>query len=120
MARISLSKRSSISAKENENSQRSAERLEAAADENDYLEKSVNDSNQDEESNFDEEQNTEATPTTDQVGGDGNRLKCSDNKTDNEASNTSEDVSEGKETNPLKRKEPVDDEKSPKRQCHDV
>lgn len=119
MARISLSKRSSISAKENENSQRSAERLEAAADENDYLEKSVDDSNQDEESNFDKEQNTEATPTTDEVAGDGNRLNCSDNKTDNEVSNTSEDVSEGTE-NSLKRKEPVEDEKSRKRQCHEV
>nr|XP_026486005.1 ran-binding protein 3 [Vanessa tameamea] len=120
MARISLSKRSSISPKEDENSQRSAERLEAAADEIDYLEKSVDDSNQEDEgSNFDEEQLTEDAPTNRQGDVTKNRLHCSDDKTDDEKSNMSEDMTEDKETKALKRKEPVDDETSSKRQCQE-
>ncbi|XP_050342384.1 ran-binding protein 3 [Nymphalis io] len=120
MARISLSKRSSISPKEDENSQRSAERLEAASDEIDYLEKSVDDLNQEGEgSNFDEEQLTEDAPTNRQSDIRKNRIQCSDDKTDDEKSNMSEDMSEDKEAKALKRKEPVDDETSSKRQCQE-
>ncbi|XP_023941929.2 ran-binding protein 3 [Bicyclus anynana] len=116
MSRISLSKRSSISAKENENSQRSAERLEAAADENDYLEKSVDDSNQDDEANFDEEQAISDTPEIRRD--DDNRLECINDKTD-DISNTNEESTEDKQVKALKRKEPVDDETSSKRHCQD-
>ncbi|XP_039749025.1 ran-binding protein 3 isoform X2 [Pararge aegeria] len=117
MSRISLSKRSSISPKDDENSQRSAERLEAATDENDYLEKSVDDSNQEDDPNFDEEQSVDDTSRHDDHD---KRLKCIDEKTDdNDISNANEELTEGKETKALKRKEPVEDETSPKRHCQD-
>lgn len=113
MSRISLSKRNSLSAKEDENSQRSAERLEAATDENDYLEteKSVDDSNQ-------EDEDTQASDeTANRQTIDVNRLESSEDKTD-DATCVDEHVE--KETKALKRKEPVQDETSPKRQCQEV
>ncbi|XP_045764804.1 ran-binding protein 3 isoform X1 [Maniola jurtina] len=114
MSRISLSKRSSISSKEDEKSQRSAERLEAAADEIDYLEKSVDDSNQEDDSNFDEEQSVDAAPDSRHD----DRLECIDDKTE-DVDSTNQEVAEDKEINALKRKEPVTDETSPKRHCQD-
>ena len=113
MSRISLSKRNSLSAKEDENSQRSAERLEAATDENDYLEteKSVDDSNQ-------EDEDTQASDeTANRQTIDVNRLESSEDKTDDA---TCMDEHVEKETKALKRKEPVQDETSPKRQCQEV
>ncbi|CAH0727907.1 unnamed protein product, partial [Brenthis ino] len=114
MSRISLSKRNSLSTKEDENSQRSAERLEAATDENDYLEneKSVDDSNQEE----DDIQTSGETTNRHNIEDD--RLDTSVDKTD-DASNMSEDLTD-KETKALKRKEPVQDETSTKRQCQEV
>lgn len=114
MSRISLSKRNSLSTKEDENSQRSAERLEAATDENDYLEneKSVDDSNQEEDDIH------TSGETTNRHDIDDDRLDTSVDKTD-DASNMSEDLTD-KETKALKRKEPVQDETSPKRQCQEV
>lgn len=120
MSRISLSKRSSISTKEDEKSQRSAERLEAAADENDYLEKSAGDSNQEDDSNFDEEQTADNTAETRPDDQD-NRLRSIHDKTDEDISDMNQDVAEDKETKALKRKEQVEDETatSPKRHCQD-
>lgn len=113
MARISLSKRNSLSAKEDENSQRSAERLEAATDENDYLEteKSVDDSNQED----DDVQTSDETTNIQTIEGD--RLESNKDKTD-DATSMGEDVE--KETKALKRKEPAQDETSPKRQCQEI
>ncbi|CAG9560321.1 unnamed protein product [Danaus chrysippus] len=105
LSRISLSKRS-YNSKEDENSQRSAERLEAATNDNDYTEKNV-DSNQedDEEQENDNQRNEESE----------NRLESS-----KETSNVREDITEEKESKPMKRKEPVEEETSPKRQCSET
>lgn len=120
MSRISLSKRSSISTKEDEKSQRSAERLEAAADENDYLDKPAGDSNPEDDSNFDEEQTVDNSAETRRDDQD-DRLKGIHDKTDEDISDTNRDVAEDKETKALKRKEQVEDETatSPKRHCQD-
>ncbi|OWR47271.1 Ran-binding protein 3 [Danaus plexippus plexippus] len=111
LSRISLSKRS-YNSKEDENSQRSAERLEAATDDNDYTEKSVDDSNQEDEgSNFDEEQDIDIQRDQESE----NRLESSKEKSDEKSD--IRDLTEEKESKPLKRKEPVEEETSPKRQC---
>ncbi|CAB3243821.1 unnamed protein product [Arctia plantaginis] len=120
MSRISVSKRTcSVSANtgtQNASSQKAAERLEADVDENDYLEKQDNKS---------EVKQAAAGSAVDEDVGDSessnnDRLQTDNvHKTDQHESNV-DDIKEDNEAKALKRKEPVGDESSPKRQCPEI
>lgn len=116
--RISVSKRttstSTNTVTQNVSSQKAAERLEADADENDYVE-NPDDVNYDEkqdavDSALDDDQDNDDLTTND-------RLEHT-YKTDEHESNV--DGMKEQETRSLKRKEPVGDETSPKRQCPEI
>ncbi|XP_063839416.1 ran-binding protein 3 isoform X1 [Ostrinia nubilalis] len=111
-ARITVNKRVG-NCSQNSTSQKAAERLEAAADEAEYLDKANDDVYGREETRYDDKETTEApqdTPTT--------RLEAPpQRKTEPE---TSVDDTPDKETKSLKRKEPAEDETSPKRQCPEI
>ncbi|XP_068630354.1 ran-binding protein 3-like [Battus philenor] len=120
MARVAGSKRT-INCKQNTTSQKAAERLEAAADDGDYPDKP--DNTFDDDSCFEEDkQNSELQEDKDgeQFPSD-NRLETdSENKTEEDTSQVYNEIDEEKEPKVLKRKEPINDETSPKRQCPEI
>ncbi|XP_075970309.1 ran-binding protein 3 [Anticarsia gemmatalis] len=113
-ARIAVSKRSTSTctststsstagtqnATQNATSQKAAERLEADADDNDYLEKTDDVADNEPSTN----DRLEADP---------------EHKTEEHESNV-DGMKEDKESKSLKRKEPAEDETSPKRQCPEI
>ncbi|XP_014363404.2 ran-binding protein 3 [Papilio machaon] len=119
-ARISGSKRT-ISCNQNATSQRAAERLEAATDDADYPDKP--DYNED-DSCFEEDKQNFPEPQEDEGGEpiiSNNRLEINpENKTDEEKLNVHKKIDDENESNTLKRKESVEDETTPKRQCPEI
>lgn len=116
-ARISVSKRttSSNTGSQNATSQKAAERLEAAADEEDYLEKAVHD---EPEGAVDDIALEHDAPDNELANYE--RLESDhEQKTEEHESNV-DGMKLDKDSKSLKRKEPVDDETSPKRQCPDI
>lgn len=111
--RIAVSKQPSTCA-QNTNSQKAAERLEAATSETEFLDKPVDD----------------VCSTTDDVDGGGDKNVDDEDKTDyiNDESRLQDtkQKTDGKETSvdtetkALKRKDPVEDETTPKRQCPEI
>ncbi|XP_072940260.1 uncharacterized protein RanBP3 [Epargyreus clarus] len=128
-ARIACSKRSVNTCKQNSTSQKAAERLEAATDENDFLDKPVSDTyNNDDDISYDDEQQTSADGDANKEEQNdlakSNRLDVdNDEKTDEENTllNTeSNESNEDKESKAIKRKEPIEDETASKRQCPEI
>ncbi|XP_013134461.1 PREDICTED: ran-binding protein 3 [Papilio polytes] len=118
-ARISGSKRT-ISCNQNVRSQRAAERLEAATDDADYPDKP--DFNED-DSCFEEDKQNLPELQQDEGGEPiiSNRLENNtEKKTDEEESNVHIKIDDENESNALKRKEPIENETSPKRQCPEI
>ena len=109
-ARISVSKRSttSITGTQNATSQKAAERLEAAADEEDYLEKA-----DDDDIALDDDVPDNELANNDRLESD------QEQKTEEHESNV-DGMKVEKDSKSLKRKEPADDETSPKRQCPEI
>lgn len=111
--RIAVSKPPSTCA-QNTNSQKAAERLEAATSETEFLDKPVD----------------EVCSTTDDVDGAGDKNADDDDKTDYmnaearlQDTKQKTDVNEtpvDTDTKALKRKDPVEDETTPKRQCPEI
>ncbi|KAJ8732201.1 hypothetical protein PYW08_014931 [Mythimna loreyi] len=115
-ARISVSKRSASSniGSQNATSQKAAERLEAAADDEDYLEKADGDEQEGaaDEALDDDVQDNEIANNE--------RLESDhEQKTEEHESNV-DGMKLDKDSKSLKRKEPADDETSPKRQCPEI
>lgn len=101
-------------------SQRAAERLEAATDDADYPDKP--DFNED-DSCFEEDKQNFPEPQQDEGGEPiiSNRLENNpEKKTDEEESNVHIKIDDENESNALKRKEPIENETSPKRQCPEI
>lgn len=113
-ARISVSKRSNIGT-QNANSQKAAERLEAAADEEDYLEKADDDEQDDaaDDIALDEDVPDDELANNDRLESD------QEQKTEEHESNV-DGMKVEKDSKALKRKEPANDETSPKRQCPEI
>lgn len=115
--RIAVSKRTAVTStnagSQNATSQKAAERLEAATDESDYLGKT-------DDANFEEKHSNVDSTIDDNVPDielDSNdRLETnSDRKTEQDSNIDS--TQQDNDSNSLKRKEPAEDEISPKRQC---
>lgn len=96
---------------QNTTSQKAAERLEAAADESDYLDKANDDVYGREEPSYDK-----VDPPASDGAAETDRLEPEQQKTEE----SSVDEEPEKETKSLKRKEPAEDETSPKRQCPEI
>nr|XP_021196244.2 ran-binding protein 3 isoform X1 [Helicoverpa armigera] len=115
-ARISVSKRSASSntGTQNATSQKAAERLEAAADDDDYLEKPEDEQDDGaDEIALDDDVPDSESPKNERLEAD------LDHKTEEHESNV-DGMTQDKDSKSLKRKEPADDETSPKRQCPEI
>ncbi|KAM3962978.1 ran-binding protein 3 [Aphomia sociella] len=119
-SRIAVSKRT-ISCSQNTTSQKAAERLEAATDESEYLDKACDDDfPNDDDANYDDKPSDSNETALDGSTIENERLEMDpQNKTDSQTSNLDE-TSDEIGTKSLKRKEPAEDEKSPKRQCPEI
>ncbi|CAH2075107.1 unnamed protein product, partial [Iphiclides podalirius] len=119
-ARIAGSKRT-VSCNQNSTSQRAAERLEAATDDGDYMDK---DAYNGEDSCFEEGKQSLSEPQEDEGGelAPSDRLETeSGQKTEEDKSHVNnEDNEEMEKEKALKRKEPAEDEVTPKRQCPEI
>lgn len=115
-ARISVNKRTN-NCSTNSTSQKAAERLEAAADETEYLDKANDDMYGREEPSYDEPAPSDDAPQKETPPTE--RLEAEpQQKTEPESS--VDDTDGDKEPKSLKRKEPAEDETSPKRQCPEI
>lgn len=116
-ARVSMSKRSTSSntGSQNATSQKAAERLEAAADEEDYLGKPEDDEQDDAADDIALDDDDDNEPANNE------RLEADhdEQKTEEHESNV-DGMKPDKESKSLKRKEPAEDETSPKRQCPEI
>lgn len=120
---ISVSKRSTSTSSntgtQNATSQKAAERLEADTDDNDYYEKT-------DEANYEEKQDAVDSAIDEDVADNelanesaSNQRLEGDHKTEEHESNV-DGMKDERESKALKRKEPADDETSPKRQCPQI
>ncbi|KAL0840580.1 hypothetical protein ABMA28_015789 [Loxostege sticticalis] len=115
-ARISVNKRTN-NCSTNSTSQKAAERLEAAADETEYLDKANDDMYGREKPSYDEPAPSDDAPQKETPPTE--RLEAEpQQKTEPESS--VDDTDGDKEPKSLKRKEPAEDETSPKRQCPEI
>ncbi|XP_026751153.2 ran-binding protein 3-like isoform X2 [Galleria mellonella] len=119
-SRIAVSKRT-INCTQNTTSQKAAERLEAATDEIEYLDKANDDAfSNDDETNYENKPSGSKNTASQSKSVDSQRLEVDpEEKTDKHKTNL-DGTDEENETKSLKRKEPAEDEKSPKRQCPDI
>ncbi|XP_059048392.1 ran-binding protein 3 [Achroia grisella] len=118
-SRIAVSKRT-INCSQNTTSQKAAERLEAATDDIEYLDKGNDDVYSNDESNYDDKPSGSIDTAMGSKSSDCERLEAEPvEKTDKHNSNLdrTNEESDGKS---LKRKEPADDETSHKRQCPEI
>ncbi|CAG5035687.1 unnamed protein product [Parnassius apollo] len=119
-SRIAGSKKT-VNCTQHTTAQRAAERLEAATDDADYPDK-ADDAFNDDDSSYEEEKQSFADAQAE--GGCKsiiNRLeKDPEQKTDEDKSHVNNEINEDNEAKAIKRKEPVDDETLPKRQCPEI